>query len=126
LFPEPPKAGSTPNCSEAGVIGVLPGLIGTQQANEVLKIILEIGTPLTGKLLNYNSLDNSSLTYKINRSENEIEKVKSAAYNFESMDYDFFCGIEKTETPSDISIEDLTQWYAVSKDFQVIDVRAEW
>tara|TARA_B100000809_G_C15140550_1_gene533023 strand:- start:12484 stop:13587 length:1104 start_codon:yes stop_codon:yes gene_type:complete len=126
LFPEPPKAGSVPNCSDVGVIGVLPGLIGTQQANEVLKLILEIGTPLSGKLLTYNALDNSSLTLNVNRSESEIQKVKSAAYNFETMDYDLFCGIAKNETTNDISIEDLTKWYAASKDFQVIDVRADW
>ena len=126
LFPEPPKAGSVPNCSEVGVIGILPGLIGTQQANEVLKLILEIGTLLSGKLLTYNALDNSSLTLNVNRSENEIQKVKSAAYNFETMDYDFFCGIVKNEPPSDISIDDLIKWYAASKDFQVIDVRADW
>lgn len=126
LFPEAPKAGSVPNCSDVGVIGVLPGLIGTQQANEVLKLILEIGTPLSGKLLTYNALNNSSQTLNINRSETEIEKVKSADYNFEDMDYDFFCGIVKNETPNDISIEDLAQWYETLKDFQVIDVRADW
>lgn len=126
LFPEPPKAGSVPNCSDVGVIGILPGLIGTQQANEVLKIILEIGIPLSGKLLTYNALDNSSLTLNVNRSESEIQKVKSADYNFETIDYDLFCGIVENETTSDISIEDLTKWYAASKDFQVIDVRADW
>ena len=72
LFPEPPKSGSVPNCSEVGVIGVLPGLIGTQQANEVIKLILEIGEPLSGKLLTYNSLDNSFFTLKVNRSEEQI------------------------------------------------------
>jgi len=48
LFPEPPKAGSVPNCSDVGVMGVLPGLIGTQQANETIKIILQIGEVLSG------------------------------------------------------------------------------
>jgi len=126
LFPEPPKAGSVPNCSDVGVIGVLPGLIGTQQANEVLKLILEIGTPLSGKLFTYNALDNSSLTLNVNRSEAEIAKVKSDDYGFETMDYDFFCGILKQENLKEISIESLKQWYEESKDFQVIDVRADW
>lgn len=126
LFPEPPKAGSAPNCSEVGVIGVLPGLIGTQQANEVLKLILEIGTPLSGKLLTYNALDNSHFTLNINRSEEEIAKVKSVDYGFETIDYDFFCGIKQQKELTSISLEDLNLWYENSKDFQVIDVRADW
>jgi adenylyltransferase/sulfurtransferase len=126
LFPEPPKAGTVPNCTDVGVIGVLPGIIGTQQANEVLKIILEIGTPLSGKLLTYNALDNSTLTLKIKRTEDEIAKVKSDDYGFETIDYDVFCGILKQKDLKEISIEGLKQWYEESKDFQIIDVRADW
>lgn len=56
LFPEPPAAADAPNCSEAGVLGVLPGLIGLVQATEALKLILEIGQPLVGRLLTYDAL----------------------------------------------------------------------
>ncbi|MFG6685302.1 molybdopterin-synthase adenylyltransferase MoeB [Mariniflexile sp. HNIBRBA6329] len=56
LFPTPPKSASVPNCSEIGVLGVLPGIIGVLQANEVLKIICEMGTVLSGKLLAFNAL----------------------------------------------------------------------
>ena len=56
LFPTPPKKDSVPNCSEIGVLGVLPGIIGSMQANEVLKIILGLGNSLSGKLLCYNAL----------------------------------------------------------------------
>ena len=91
LFPEPPKAGSVPNCSEIGVIGVLPGLIGTQQANEVIKLILEIGISLSGKLLTYDSLTNAFLTLNINRVEEQIEKVLDDAANFENMDFEQIC-----------------------------------
>ncbi|MGB0882068.1 MAG: molybdopterin-synthase adenylyltransferase MoeB [Vicingaceae bacterium] len=126
LFPEVPKAGSVPNCSDIGVIGVLPGLIGTQQANEVLKLILEIGTPLSGKILTYNALDNSQFTLNVKRCESEIEKIKNDHFNFETMDYDFFCGIKKGEKLTEISIDDLKKWFEISKDFQIIDVREDW
>lgn len=56
LFPEPPAAADAPNCSEAGVLGVLPGLVGMVQATEVMKLILGIGQPLVGRLLTYDAL----------------------------------------------------------------------
>ncbi|MES2830025.1 MAG: HesA/MoeB/ThiF family protein [Bacteroidota bacterium] len=56
LFPMPPDSGEVPNCAENGVIGVLPGIIGTMQAAELIKLITGIGTPLVNKLLNYNLL----------------------------------------------------------------------
>jgi molybdopterin/thiamine biosynthesis adenylyltransferase/rhodanese-related sulfurtransferase len=56
LFPEPPTAGSVPNCAEAGVLGVLPGLIGTAQACEAIKLLTGIGEPLSGRLLLWNAL----------------------------------------------------------------------
>jgi molybdopterin/thiamine biosynthesis adenylyltransferase/rhodanese-related sulfurtransferase len=59
LFPEPPPSALTPSCAEAGVLGVLPGVIGTIMAAEALKILLGIGTPLTGRLLTYNALDSA-------------------------------------------------------------------
>ncbi|MET0934473.1 MAG: ThiF family adenylyltransferase, partial [Luteibacter sp.] len=56
LFPEPPSAADAPNCSEAGVLGVLPGLIGVVQATEAMKLILGIGEPIVGRLLTYDAL----------------------------------------------------------------------
>jgi len=126
LFPEPPKAGSVPSCSDVGVIGVLPGLIGTQQANEVIKIIIGIGTPLSGKLQTYNALENTSMTLTIKRSEEQINKVIKESANFEEFDYDFFCGIKQNTMMRNINVERLKKWYETGVDFQVIDVRAEW
>ena len=126
LFPEPPKAGSVPNCSDIGVIGVLPGLIGTQQANEVLKIILEIGTPLSGKLQTYNALDNSTFTLSINRSEKQIKKVKENKTPFNKIDYDLFCGIPSQKNITNITIDELKEMYKSTIEFQVVDVRDEW
>lgn len=57
LFPEPPADGAVPNCAEAGVLGVLPGVLGTLQATEAIKLITGVGTPLLGRLLTYDALD---------------------------------------------------------------------
>lgn len=57
VFPDPPPSHLAPSCTEAGIFGVLPGLIGTMQATEVLKLVLGIGAPLTGRLLTYDALD---------------------------------------------------------------------
>jgi molybdopterin/thiamine biosynthesis adenylyltransferase/rhodanese-related sulfurtransferase len=64
LFPEPPAPGTVPNCSEAGVLGVLPGLIGTVQATEAIKVLTGIGEPLSGRLLLWNSLTMTSRTLR--------------------------------------------------------------
>lgn len=125
LFPEPPKAGSVPNCSDVGVIGVLPGLIGTQQANEVLKIILEIGLPLSGKLLIYDALQSSSISIKINRSEEQIEKVLVGKNDFENNNYDLFCGIKPIQVKDEISSTELKELIQ-HETLQLLDVREEW
>lgn len=67
MYPEPPDPGSVPSCAEGGVIGVLPGIIGTLQANEVIKLILGIGTPAIGKLTTFAALDLEFKTYKVRR-----------------------------------------------------------
>lgn len=115
LFPYPPKEGSVASCSEVGVLGVLPGIIGTLQANEVLKIILELGDILTGKLLCYNTKTNEQMTLNIQRSDSEIQKIKSRASNFEAFYGETFC-----ETPGlEISSEEALQIVNT----QFIDVR---
>jgi len=60
LFPEPPPADLAPNCAEAGVFGVLPGVIGTMQATEAIKLIIGLGHPLVGRLLSYDAVDQST------------------------------------------------------------------
>ena len=122
LFPDPPKSGSVPNCSDNGVLGVLPGIIGSHQANEVLKLILGIGVPLSGKLLNYNALDNTFYTLKVEKSEQQIQKVLNNGTDFETIDDDLHCESIKNK----IAITELQQWYASLKDFEVIDVREVW
>ena len=73
IFPEPPENGAAPNCTEAGVLGVLPGIVGSIQALETIKLILEIGEGLSGRLIVFDALEMSFHEYKIDRDpENQI------------------------------------------------------
>ncbi|MCA0133169.1 HesA/MoeB/ThiF family protein [Winogradskyella alexanderae] len=115
LFPKAPKKGAYPNCSEIGVLGVLPGIIGSIQANEVLKIILNIGNVLSGILLCYNALTSKTVTLKINRNEANIESVLNNVADFENESSKSNFGVE----PVEISIKDLID----DENIQYIDVR---
>ena len=70
IFPEPPQNGAAPNCTEAGVLGVLPGIVGTIQALETIKLILEIGKGLSGRLVVFDALEMSFHEYKIDQDPN--------------------------------------------------------
>jgi sulfur-carrier protein adenylyltransferase/sulfurtransferase len=90
LYPEPPPAHMAPSCAEAGVLGVLPGIIGTIQATEAVKLILERGAPLIGRLLMYDSLDMSFRTLRLRRDPSCPvcgEKPTITSY----IDYEGFC-----------------------------------
>jgi len=92
LFPEPPPPGLVPSCAEGGVLGVLPGTIGTLQATEAIKLLLGIGEPLIGKLLLFNALDMSFEFVRLRK--NPKCKVCSAdAEVTDLIDYDAFCGV---------------------------------
>jgi sulfur-carrier protein adenylyltransferase/sulfurtransferase len=92
LFPEPPPPGLVPSCAEGGVLGVLPGTIGSLQASEALKLILDIGEPMIGKLLLYNALDMSFDIVKLRKNPG----CKICGENpeiSELIDYEAFCGV---------------------------------
>lgn len=92
LFPEPPPPGLVPSCAEGGVLGVLPGTIGTIQATEALKVMLGIGEPLIGKLLLYNALDMSFDFVKLKKNPNCRVCGPNADIK-ELIDYEEFCGV---------------------------------
>lgn len=96
LFPNPPEKNAIPNCSEIGVLGVLPGIIGTMQANEVLKLIIGLGDVLSGKLLCFNALNNKSTILKYSRNEEEIKNVLNGAANFGSRKLNIDCSPSKS------------------------------
>ncbi|MGK0254198.1 MAG: molybdopterin/thiamine biosynthesis adenylyltransferase/rhodanese-related sulfurtransferase [Mariniflexile sp.] len=115
LFPNLPKKEAVPNCSEIGVLGVLPGIIGSMQANEILKIILGIGAVLNGKLLCYNALTSQTSILKISKSEAEISKILKEKDNFHKKDLISNCELETIE----ISIKAVLE----KENVQFIDVR---
>ncbi|NTW09105.1 MAG: molybdenum cofactor biosynthesis protein MoeB, partial [Anaerolineaceae bacterium] len=92
LFPEPPPPGLVPSCAEGGVLGVLPGTIGTLQATEALKVLLGIGDPLIGKLLLYNALDMTFDFVKLKKNPNCRVCGPNADIK-ELIDYEEFCGV---------------------------------
>lgn len=92
LFPEPPPPGLVPSCAEGGVLGILPGTIGTLQATEALKVLLGIGDPLIGKLLLYNALDMTFDFVKLKKNPNCRVCGPNADIK-ELIDYEEFCGV---------------------------------
>src|SRR5580704_6633699 len=127
LFREPPPPGLVPSCAEGGVLGVLPGLVGTIQATEAIKLILGIGEPLVGRLLLIDALGMQFRTMKIRRDPtcpacgtHEIQEL---------IDYDAFCGGVVTEpTVQTITPREVAAKLASGDDFDLIDVREpnEW
>jgi sulfur-carrier protein adenylyltransferase/sulfurtransferase len=92
LFPEPPPPGLVPSCAEGGVLGVLPGTIGTIQATEALKVLLGIGSTLTGKLLLYNALD-MTFDFVTLKKNPKCRVCGPDADIKELIDYEEFCGV---------------------------------
>lgn len=117
LYPTPPEPGLIPNCAEGGVLGVLPGIIGSLQANEVIKVITGVGEPLSGRFFVFDALTFETRTLKITKRANSTE-IK------ELIDYEQFCGISAIEKPvKEISTLELENWISNGEDFQIIDVR---
>lgn len=116
LFPEPPEAGSVPSCSQIGVIGVLPGVIGTMQANEAIKVITGIGEPLSGKLYSINLLDMKSQTFGFFAEPENLEIT-------ELMDsYEDFCGTNQALEMKSLSVDEALE-KITSEEWNIIDVR---
>lgn len=86
LFPENSRLETISDCNDSGVLGVLPNLLGTMQANEVLKIVLEIGEVLSGKLILYNSLDNCFQTIEIQKNNNSYNALAIATNSVSGSD----------------------------------------
>jgi sulfur-carrier protein adenylyltransferase/sulfurtransferase len=98
LFPQPPPPGSVPSCSEAGVFGVLPGIIGSIQAVEAIKLITGIGEPLVGRLLLFDALEMEFTTVKL-RWDPECPVNGKHPTVTELIDYDAFCGLAPNQGP---------------------------
>lgn len=125
LFPEPPALEFVPNCEQAGVLGVLPGMLGCIQATETIKLICGLGNVLAGKLLIWDAT----------RSEQTIIQIpdRGARRGIERLiDYDDFCGISggknksldvKHDSMKEVTVQELKEMLDSKADFQLIDVR---
>ena len=98
LFPQPPPPGAVPSCSEAGVFGVLPGIIGSVQAVEAIKLITGVGDSLVGRLLLFDALDMEFTTVKL-RWDPDCPVCGKSPTITELIDYDAFCGLAPNEAP---------------------------
>lgn len=123
LFPTPPPPGLVPSCAEGGVLGVLPGIIGSLQANEVIKVITGIGEPLAGKLYTFNALTFESRVLQIFQPEVPFQIT-------ELIDYEQFCGmpsndhvLEETTQEGEINARGLKVKLDKGEDFFLLDVR---
>jgi adenylyltransferase/sulfurtransferase len=101
LYPEPPPPGLVPSCAEGGVLGVLPGSVGTLQAIETVKLILGIGEPLIGRLLRFDALEMSFREYKLRKDPNCPVCGEHPTVT-ELIDYVQFCGVTPEPKPTEI------------------------
>ena len=130
LYPEPPPTGSVPSCAEGGVLGVLPGLVGTIQATEAIKVLLGIGETLVGRLLLIDALSMQFRTVRIKRDPSC--PMCGTRTITQLIDYDAFCGVPMAEhdgeMTADITPTALHERLTRGDDFDLIDVREphEW
>ncbi len=118
LYPAPPKPGTIPDCEQGGVLGTLPGIIGSIQANEVIKVLTGAGETLSGKLF---LLDSQTMETRI------IALPKKQNHNIKNLiDYDQFCGLgteTKDKTMKEVTVQELKALQDAKGEFQLIDVR---
>src|SRR5580698_2685354 len=140
LFPEPPPPGLVPSCAEGGVLGVLPGIIGALQANEVIKLIVGAGDPMIGRLLLFDALKLKFRELKL-RKDPACPICSQHPTQHGLVDYDQLCGIAPAasvkaapaagaasltgaELDFDVDATELKRWLDEERDFQLIDVRS--
>lgn len=127
LYPEPPPPGLVPSCAEGGVLGILPGIVGLLQANEVIKLILDKGDTLVGRLLLFDALKMKFTELKLRKDKNcplcgDNPTIK------ELINYEQFCGIvPEEESVVDEALEidalEVKKMLDAGRDFKLIDVR---
>ncbi|HXX20013.1 MAG TPA: molybdopterin-synthase adenylyltransferase MoeB [Candidatus Acidoferrum sp.] len=128
LYPEPPPPGLVPSCAEGGVLGVLPGIVGTIQAAETLKLIIGKGEPLIGRLLLFDALAMKFRELKL-RKNPDCPVCGNHRTVTQLIDYAEFCGIRGEEAPStvtnipEISPKDLKARLDRGEDLYILDVR---
>ncbi len=127
LFPEPPPPGLVPSCAEGGVIGILPGIIGLIQANEVIKLVLGIGDSLVGRLLLFDALTMKFKEMKL-RKDPSCPICGDNPTITELIDYEQFCGIVppselSADLDKEIGVKQVKEMLDAKHTFKLIDVR---
>ncbi|HEY4612311.1 MAG TPA: rhodanese-like domain-containing protein, partial [Bacteroidota bacterium] len=128
LYPEPPPPGLVPSCAEGGVLGVLPGIIGTIQATEALKLILGVGQPLVGRLLLFDALSMKFREVKL-RKNPDCPVCGTHPTIRALIDYEQFCGVNIRATGEEdrdvphVSVRQLKERMDNGEDVLVLDVR---
>ncbi|MBW0161872.1 MAG: ThiF family adenylyltransferase [Sediminibacterium sp. Gen4] len=120
IFPDPPKEGSVLNCVDAGVLGVLPGIIGAMQAAEVIKLITGIGEPLVNQLLTYQFNNHQVFTVKITPQSKTSSFIPTDATAFKSIDYVWLCS--SPQNTLEVNADEFDQ-LASQKNIDIVDVR---
>jgi adenylyltransferase/sulfurtransferase len=119
LFPQPPSDGEVLNCSEGGVLGVLPGMIGTMQATEVIKLITELGKTLSNRLWNYNALTQEVFIMQLVSNPVSHQQIPSSEEQFMATDYEWLCAIPQ----KGITEIDVMDWQQNFLDHLFVDIR---
>jgi adenylyltransferase/sulfurtransferase len=123
LFASPPPADLVPNCAEAGVLGVLPGIIGSMQALEVIKVITGIGNVLDGRLFLFDALTFESRMVNIRHNGHNPLTGKNPTIS-KLIDYEQFCGVKAIQKKiKELSVLEFSSWQKRGDEFQLIDVR---
>lgn len=121
LSPQPPAPGLVPSCAEGGVLGVMPGIIGTMQAAEAIKLIAGIGAPLIGRLLHLDALTMKIRTFNVDR-DPECPVCGNAPTITGPVDYEGFCGMREKPAPA-MTVHELKRKLEGGDDFLLLDVR---
>jgi len=106
LYPEPPEPGTVPSCAEGGVLGVLPGVVGTIQATEAVKLIIGQGDPLIGRLLLFDALKMKFRELKL-RKDPKCPLCGENKTVTELIDYEFFCGVTPDQQKKAVHVEEV-------------------
>ncbi len=121
LYPTPPPPELIPDCASGGVLGVLPGIIGSMQALEIIKTITGIGENISGKFMVFDALMLSWKSFSIKRNpDNPLNGNNPTITSL--IDYDVFCNV-KEQNIKEISAQDFHRMQSTAEDFQLIDVR---
>ena len=129
LYPEPPPPGLVPSCAEGGVLGILPGVVGTLQATEAIKVILGVGEPLVGRFLIFDALKMRFRELKL-RNDPDCPVCGAHPTVTELIDYDQFCGITPAaaatsapEAEDEVTVDALKTRLDKHESFLLLDVR---